>query len=125
MIRNCIGERSGMIMADSFLLNLNNKLIPLYNGLVLFYKGLDNLQSPLQLIHGPRRTGGQPDGGKLCGIPHSKTVGAEHLHAMVLCLDFKIIAAAACREWEPLEEAVWVCGRLLRKVSGVQAVAFL
>ena len=95
-----------MIMADSFLLNLNNKLIPLYNGLVLFYKGLDNLQSPLQLIHGPRRTGGQPDGGKLCGIPHSKTVGAEHLHAMVLCLDFKIIAAAACREWEPLEEAV-------------------
>ena len=42
-----------MIMADSFLLNLNNKLIPLYNGLVLFYKGLDNLQSPLQLIHGP------------------------------------------------------------------------
>ena len=87
-----------MIMADSFLLNLNNKLIPLYNGLVLFYKGLDNLQSPLQLIHGPRRTGGQPDGGKLCGIPHSKTVGAEHLHAMDLGLDFKIVAAAAVRE---------------------------
>lgn len=90
-----IADNKLTAVGSAFLLNLNNKFILLENRLVLFYKSLDNLQSPLQLIHGPRRTGGQPDGGKRCGIPHSKAVGAEHLHAMVLCLDFKMIAAAA------------------------------
>lgn len=60
----------------------------------------------------------------MCGVSHRKPVGAEHLHAMDLGLDFKIVAAAAVREREPLKEAAGVCSRPFGEVSGVQAVAF-